>query len=135
MIHECHQDQVGEILAVNFYSKYDLLAFQNEIDQQLPAADIIEVASKMQVFDVPDGATVLATSYRCPIEIYSIGSNVLCFQGHPEFDSEVVVRLTNNRQELISSEDLKLRDESYQQLQPEQHYIALQQLCKAFLKD
>ena len=38
-----------------------------------------------QVTQLPQGATLLASSEFCPNAAYAIGDQVLCFQGHPEF--------------------------------------------------
>lgn len=38
-----------------------------------------------QVTELPQGATLLASSEFCPNAAYAIGDQVLCFQGHPEF--------------------------------------------------
>jgi len=38
-----------------------------------------------QVIRLPENATQLASSEFCPYAAYSIGDQVLCFQGHPEF--------------------------------------------------
>lgn len=38
-----------------------------------------------QVTQLPEGATLLASSEFCPNAAYAIGDQVLCFQGHPEF--------------------------------------------------
>ena len=43
-----------------------------------------------QVLDLPPSAQLLASSARCPFEMYAIGTNVLCMQGHPEFDARAV---------------------------------------------
>lgn len=38
-----------------------------------------------QVSELPPGATLLASSTKTPNEIWSMGSQVFCIQGHPEF--------------------------------------------------
>lgn len=38
-------------------------------------------------FDLPEGATLLASSQQFPNQIFSRGSQVLAFQCHPEFDA------------------------------------------------
>ncbi|WP_211251619.1 glutamine amidotransferase [Andreprevotia chitinilytica] len=37
-------------------------------------------------FDLPEGATLLASSAAYPNQAYAVGTNVLAFQCHPEFD-------------------------------------------------
>ena len=36
--------------------------------------------SVSQVLEVPPGATLLASSERCPVEMYAVGDHVLCIQ-------------------------------------------------------
>jgi GMP synthase-like glutamine amidotransferase len=57
------------------------------------------------VTTLPPGATLMASSATCGVEIYSIGSGVLSMQGHPEFVSTACgaasscpARLHSNRQ-------------------------------------
>jgi len=38
------------------------------------------------VSEIPDGATLLASSESCNVEMYSIGDRALCFQSHPDFN-------------------------------------------------
>jgi len=41
-----------------------------------------------QVYELPSNATILASSKRCPIEMFEIDDVVLGIQGHPEFSKE-----------------------------------------------
>lgn len=43
-----------------------------------------------QVIRLPKDASVVSHSMFCPLESYRIGSQVLCFQGHPEFTKAFV---------------------------------------------
>lgn len=43
------------------------------------------VSHQDQVTQLPEHATLLASSVFCPIAAYSIGDQILCFQAHPEF--------------------------------------------------
>lgn len=38
-----------------------------------------------QVFDLPEGATLLATSDFCPVAAFAVDDRVFCVQPHPEF--------------------------------------------------
>jgi len=38
-----------------------------------------------QVFDLPEGATLLATSEFCPVAAFAVQDRVFCVQPHPEF--------------------------------------------------
>jgi GMP synthase-like glutamine amidotransferase len=46
---------------------------------------------------LPPGAVVLASSRRTPVEVFSLGERVLCLQGHPEMDREMVRELVQKR--------------------------------------
>ena len=43
------------------------------------------ISHQDQVTALPEKATLLASSEFCPNAAYSIGKQILCFQGHPEF--------------------------------------------------
>jgi GMP synthase-like glutamine amidotransferase len=47
---------------------------------------------------LPPGSVVLARSPRVPVEVYSLGERVLCLQGHPELDAEIVGELIDKRE-------------------------------------
>jgi GMP synthase-like glutamine amidotransferase len=49
---------------------------------------------------LPPGAVVLARSGRVPVEVYTVGERVLCLQGHPELDAEIVGELIDKRERL-----------------------------------
>lgn len=88
----------------------------------------------MQVLQVPEGATLLASSPRCPVEMFAVGSHVLCIQGHPEFDAEVVNLLAQPRLELIGQADVAFMRNSLAKLPVQRDSGYLQGVCKAFLK-
>lgn len=39
---------------------------------------------------LPENATLYGTSDRCPVEIWGMGSNIIAFQGHPEFNYTIM---------------------------------------------
>jgi len=59
-----------------------------------------------QVLELPPNAQLLGSSPFTPIEVYRIGSNVLCLQGHPEFEEGYLLDLmaTRAKDGAISSE-------------------------------
>ncbi|KAL4439852.1 hypothetical protein ABPG75_002853 [Micractinium tetrahymenae] len=87
-----------------------------------------------QVLEVPQGATLLASSERCPVEMFAVGPHVLCIQGHPEFDTEVVQSLAEPRLEKIGEADVERMRASLAALPVARDAPRLQQLCRAFLK-
>jgi GMP synthase-like glutamine amidotransferase len=50
-----------------------------------------------QVLKLPENAVLLASSENTPIEMFSVNDNVLCVQGHPEFDEKLVEELIRSR--------------------------------------
>lgn len=54
-----------------------------------------------QVISLPKEATVTVSDDFCAIGGYVIDNQILCFQGHPEFNSEYLQALTNVRKETL----------------------------------
>jgi len=59
------------------------------------------VSHQDQVTQLPEAATLLASSDFCPNAAYCIGNQVLCFQGHPEFTHEYSRDLLNLGREAL----------------------------------
>lgn len=57
------------------------------------------ISHQDQVTQLPENATLLASSEFCPIASYCIGDQVLCFQGHPEFVHDYSRALLDLRQQ------------------------------------
>ena len=61
-------------------------------------SDIALLASHQdQVFELPEGATLLASSTFCPVAAFAIKQDVLCVQAHPEFVPDYSAFLLNKR--------------------------------------
>jgi GMP synthase-like glutamine amidotransferase len=54
-----------------------------------------------QVFELPPGATLLASNAHCPIAAYAIDQQVLCVQPHPEFDERYCEFLLDKRRAMF----------------------------------
>ena len=54
-----------------------------------------------QVFDLPPGTTLLASSPSCPVAAFAQGQQVLCVQPHPEFVSAYSAYLLDKRRALL----------------------------------
>ncbi len=67
-----------------------------------------------QVDKLPPNSILLASSCNTPIEMYKINENVLCVQGHPEFDTEYLKQVIQFRNEkgIIPDENAKICMES-----------------------
>lgn len=50
-----------------------------------------------QVFELPPGATLLASSAFCPVAAFAVGEQVLCVQPHPEFVKDYSAYLLDKR--------------------------------------
>ncbi len=64
--------------------------------------DVALLASHQdQVFDLPPGATLLATSEFCPVAAFALEDRVFCVQPHPEFVEAYSAFLLDKRRTLL----------------------------------
>ena len=59
------------------------------------------VSHQDQVLELPQNAVLLASNAHCPVAGYSIGDEVFCVQGHPEFVPDYSAFLLNRRRERL----------------------------------
>lgn len=57
-----------------------------------------------QVFELPPGATLVASSTFCPVAAFTVGKAVFCIQPHPEFEEEVSAYLLDKRRKVLGEE-------------------------------
>jgi len=57
-----------------------------------------------QVFDLPGGAKLLATSAFCPVAAFGVDDHVFCVQSHPEFVEDYSAFLLDKRRALLGEE-------------------------------
>jgi len=71
-----------------------------------PAMDNLTllISHQDQVTELPQNATVIASSEFCPFAAYHINHQVLCFQGHPEFIHDYSRTLLDIRQESLGEQ-------------------------------
>lgn len=81
-------------------NRYQLLEQPEWMSPSLDSLDLL-VFHQDQVTQLPDNATLLASSAFCPNAAYSIGDQVLCFQAHPEFVDDYELGLLNLRREFL----------------------------------
>lgn len=81
-------------------NRYQLLEQPEWMSPSLDSLDML-VFHQDQVTQLPDNATLLASSAFCPNAAYSIGDQVLCFQAHPEFVDDYELGLLNLRREFL----------------------------------
>jgi GMP synthase-like glutamine amidotransferase len=77
---------------------------------ELPQADgrtgIALLASHQdQVFELPSGARLLATSAFCPVAAFDVPGQVFCVQAHPEFVEDYSAFLLDKRRNILGEEN------------------------------
>ncbi len=78
-------------------------------DPDFPAAqgrtDVALLASHQdQVFELPSGAKLLATSAFCPVAAFGVDDQVFCVQPHPEFVEDFSAYLLDKRRAILGEE-------------------------------
>eukprot|EP00250_Pteridium_aquilinum_P003993 c14247_g1_i1 orf=557-1393(+) len=102
---------------------------------QFPSSLRILEIHQDEVFELPPGGEVLASSEKTRIEIFAMGNQVLGIQGHPEFTEDITLDILDAYsrehpmllQEVISQARLTLREGKADR-------DMLKQMCKAFMK-
>nr|WP_243436195.1 type 1 glutamine amidotransferase [Acanthopleuribacter pedis] len=61
-----------------------------------PALSVLE-SHQDEVHELPPGALLLGTTPQSPNQIFMIGDQVFCMQGHPEYYAEIVEDLVRTR--------------------------------------
>ncbi len=76
-----------------------------QADWMQPLADQVNLLSshKDQVAMLPDGARIFARSVNCQVAGFTMGDNVITFQGHPEFHKPYSRSLINLRREILGA--------------------------------
>ena len=68
-------------------------------------SDIALLASHQdQVFELPSGAELLATSAFCPVAAFRVENHVFCVQAHPEFIEDFSAYLLDKRRSILGEE-------------------------------
>lgn len=72
----------------------------------MPALDKLTllISHQDQVTLLPNEATLIARSDFCPNAAFSIGKQVLCFQGHPEFIASYSKAILDSREDQLGDE-------------------------------
>ncbi len=70
-------------------------------DPEGPAQIALLASHQDQVFALPPGATLLASSPFCPVAAFTVGQEVFCIQPHPEFEEDFSAYLLNKRRALL----------------------------------
>jgi GMP synthase-like glutamine amidotransferase len=57
-----------------------------------------------QVFELPKGAALVASSAFCPVAAFTVGQQVFCIQPHPEFETAISAHLMDKRRGILGEE-------------------------------
>ena len=85
-----------------------------------------------QVFDLPPGATLVASSDFCPVAAFTVGQEVFCIQPHPEFEEAVSAYLMDKRRDLLGEEKYSAASASLQHGHEGEH---IARMVVAFLEN
>jgi GMP synthase-like glutamine amidotransferase len=97
-----------------------------------PRTEISLLASHQdQVFELPAGATLLASNDFCPVAAFAVGQEVLCVQPHPEFVASYSAYLLDSRRALLGE---ALYAKSYQSLSQDHDGLFMAGVMRAFLE-
>ncbi len=73
-----------------------------ELPQAKGRTDVAMLASHQdQVFDLPEGTRLLATSAFCPVAAFGVDDEIFCVQPHPEFVEDYSAFLLNKRRAVL----------------------------------
>lgn len=59
----------------------------------MPASLNIVELHQDEVYEIPLGAEVIASSNKIGVEMFAIGDHILGIQGHPEFTKDILLNL------------------------------------------
>ncbi|MCJ1422447.1 hypothetical protein MMC29_000327, partial [Sticta canariensis] len=89
-----------------------------------------------QISELPPGATLLASSRKTPIEIWSKDDQVFCIQGHPEFFGDFMHALVEWRQANGTANEQEIA-QAHQELREHpvtaEDLAIIQHTCRRFL--
>lgn len=87
-----------------------------ELAQAQGRTEVAMLASHQdQVFDLPGGATLLATSEFCPVAAFAVDEHVFCVQPHPEFVEDYSAFLLNKRRAMFGEEKYQAYTQSLEE--------------------
>ncbi|KAK6156666.1 hypothetical protein DH2020_010914 [Rehmannia glutinosa] len=120
-------------LSEDFYS-YGLLSDDDGQDEIIPPTLSIIECHQDEVWEVPEGAQILASSDKTGVEMFTFGDYILGIQGHPEYTKDILDNLidrllSDNSIERGFGEEAKLQ---LMEAEPDRKYWEM--ICKGFLK-
>lgn len=108
--------------------------FSKSYAHHLPSSLSILEAHQDEVFEVPPGGEVLASSDKTCIEIFAMGNQVLGVQGHPEFTEDIAFDILGaySKKHGIPAEVVSQAKLTLQEGKADTEM--LKQMCKSFMK-
>ncbi|KFK29630.1 hypothetical protein AALP_AA7G158900 [Arabis alpina] len=104
------------------------------LGDKVPASLAIIKCHQDEVLELPESATVLASSAVCEVEMFSIGDHFLCIQGHPEYNKEILFEILDRllNMKLMPQDFADKAKSTMETAEPDRNLW--QKLCKNFLK-
>ncbi|KAH7430482.1 hypothetical protein KP509_08G000500 [Ceratopteris richardii] len=100
----------------------------------LPSSLSILEIHRDEVYEVPPGGEVLASSDKTQVEIFAMGNQVLGVQGHPEFTEDIIHDILENYLEKLSIADEVITQAKLTMQEGRADREMLKHLCKSFFK-
>eukprot|EP01084_Bolivina_argentea_P114274 203478_1 len=83
-------------------------------------------AHRDAVLSLPNNAIVLASSNNTDVEMYSVGKQIFCVQGHPEFDIwylNAIIETKLRLDESVPHAEIEYACKSMKELKPDNHIL------------
>ncbi|XP_075514528.1 gamma-glutamyl peptidase 5-like [Primulina tabacum] len=117
---------------VSFTQDFYSYSFSDGLDEMPRNLSIIE-CHQDEVWELPIGAQVLASSEKTGVEMFAYGGNIVGIQGHPEYTKDILDNLID-RLLANGSIERKVGEEARLQLKKEPDKTNWKRMCKSFLK-
>ncbi|KAK7281569.1 hypothetical protein RIF29_09680 [Crotalaria pallida] len=119
---------------VSFVKDLARCSYLEHLEEEMPASLTIIEVHQDEVFEVPQGAEVIASSDKTAVEMFAIANHILGIQGHPEYTIDILYNLIDRllNMDLIKkafAEDVKCR---LQTEEPDRK--CWEKICRTFLK-
>ncbi|XP_078443671.1 gamma-glutamyl peptidase 3-like [Wolffia australiana] len=122
------------IRKVNLVGERNLSRFLGGCLLDTPASPSIIKIHQDEVWELPGGARVIASSDHTTVEAFSLGDHLLGIQGHPEYTKDILFSLVDRLagQNLLESEFVEGVKANIEAAEPDRMFWL--SVCKNFLK-
>ncbi|XP_010447701.1 PREDICTED: gamma-glutamyl peptidase 2-like [Camelina sativa] len=102
--------------------------------EEVPESLLIIECHRDEVLEPPESAKVIGFSDKCDVEIFSVEDHLFCVQGHPEYNKEILLEITDRVHKIkyIEEECVERAKRTTQKIEPDTRRLHI--LCKNFLK-